>query len=80
MTTDEIYAHFQASCDLVTRDLDANLPLPATLQPRPHMHITDVNLFASACLTRLHNGSAPLTILADRSLRALIEHLKNTPN
>lgn len=77
MTTDEIFAYFAATCDLHSRDLAPNVPLPATLQPRPHLHITDVHRFAATNLTRLHAGSSPLKTLAALSLRALIEQLKN---
>lgn len=76
MTTDEIFAWFQATCDLHSRDLAPNVPLPASLQPRPHLRIADVHKFAVTNLTRLHAGSSPLKILAGRSLRALIEQLK----
>jgi len=52
--------------------------LPATMTPRPHMHIVDVKKFVETNLARLDSDSARLRRLAEGNLKALKNSLTNT--
>lgn len=54
-----------------------SIPIPATLTPRPHMHIVNLDCFVSTQLTRLESESRKLRYLAAANLMALRNTLES---
>jgi hypothetical protein len=71
---EEILTHFQAYCDLHTRSLEPNIPIPPSLQPAPHMGINDPHKFITTALTRLESDSPRIRGISERVLRAYINY------
>ena len=75
MTTHDLYLFFNAACDIGTRSVYPNRPLPDSLCPRPYMRINDPGLFASTALSRLDSSSRLVAGIAEKNLEALIKFL-----
>lgn len=71
-----LHIEFHSICNLKTRNVEATIKMPAILRPAPHMDIVDLHQFVTTALTRLDSDSPLLRGIAERSLLAVKNALK----